>query len=97
MSDGRIKVEFAAIEAAGGQIKSAAGQMDGELDTLRSQLAPLGEAYTGAAKEAWRAVQDDWEKAQKELNEVLASIGIATTQAAQDYQETEHGVKGLWG
>lgn len=97
MSDGRIKVEFAAVEAAGAQIKGTSQKMDGELDTLRSQLAPLSEAYTGAAKEAWFQVQQSWNDAQNELNQVLAQIGAATTQAASDYQETESGVTRLWG
>ncbi|CAM4188819.1 WXG100 family type VII secretion target [Kibdelosporangium persicum] len=97
MPNGEIKVEFAAVEAAGAQIKGTASKMDQELDTLRSQLAPLEAAYTGAAKEAWHQVQTSWNNAQNELNQVLAQIGAATTQAASDYQSTESGVAKLWG
>lgn len=97
MPDGEIKVSFPAIEAAGAQIKATSGKMDQELDTLRSQLAPLVDAYQGAAREAWNTVQTDWNNAQEELNRVLAQIGAATSQAAQDYAETEQGVTRLWG
>lgn len=92
-----IKVSFAAVQEAGASIKGTANKMDSELDTLRSQLAPLVEAYQGEARDRWEAVQKDWEQAQAELNQVLAQIGAATTQAADDYQSTEKGVAGLWG
>jgi ESAT-6 family protein len=97
MPNGNIKVTFGAIEEGAANITSTSQKMDGELDTLRSQLAPLREAYQGASKEAWDAVQQSWNTAQEELNQVLASIGTATRQAGQDYQETEGNVGKLWG
>lgn len=97
MPDGQIQVSFAAVEEAGSNIASTSKKMDDELDNLRRQLAPLGEAYTGGAKDAWRAVQDSWEKAQEEMNQVLASIGSAVAQAAESYRSTEGGVTKLWG
>ncbi|MBP2322507.1 WXG100 family type VII secretion target [Kibdelosporangium banguiense] len=98
MPDGQnIKVTFGAIEEAGGNIDATAKKMDSELDALRSQLAPLAEAYVGASRDAWRAVQESWERAQEELNQVLASIGAATKQAADDYRMTEGNVGKLWG
>jgi WXG100 family type VII secretion target len=98
MPDGQnIKVSFGAVEEAGAQINGTAAKMDNELDTLRSNLAPLSAAYEGASKEAWFAVQQSWEKAQEELNQVLASIGAATKQAADDYRMTEGNVGKLWG
>ncbi|MET0132064.1 MAG: WXG100 family type VII secretion target [Kibdelosporangium sp.] len=97
MPDGNIKVSFAAIQEAAGNIKTAFGKMEGELDTLKSQIAPLREAYQGEAKEKWDAVQNEWNTAQTELNTVLNSIGIAVAQAGDDYQATEKGVGNLWG
>ncbi|MET0233876.1 MAG: WXG100 family type VII secretion target [Kibdelosporangium sp.] len=95
--NGSIKVTFGAIEEAGANIDAASKKMDSELDSLRSQLSPLVNAYTGAARDAWVSVQTSWERAQEELNQVLASIGAATKQAASDYQETEGNVGKLWG
>jgi WXG100 family type VII secretion target len=98
MPDGQnIKVSFGAIEEAGANINATAAKMDNELDTLRSQLAPLGASYEGASKEAWEAVQNSWNQAQMELNQVLASIGAATKQASEDYVNTEGAVGKLWG
>ena len=97
MPDGSIKVTFGAIEEAGANITATSQKMDSELDNLRSKLAPLQAAYTGASKEAWDAVQQSWNKAQEELNQVLASIGAATKQAADDYRMTEGNVGKLWG
>src|SRR3954465_15861940 len=92
-----IKVSFAAIEAAGDNIRAAFGKMTTELDDLKSNLAPLREAYTGDAQVAWDAVQQKWNNDQEELNQVLSQIGTAVSQAAQDYSETESGVKKMWG
>jgi 6 kDa early secretory antigenic target len=92
-----IQVNFAAVEEAGENIKAAFGKMTSELDDLKGKLAPMAEAYQGQARDAWYAVQNDWNKAQEELNVVLNSIGAAVAQAAQDYRATEHGVGGLWG
>jgi WXG100 family type VII secretion target len=97
MPEGNIKVTFGAIEEAGSNIKATSQKMDSELDTLRSQLAPLVDAYTGASRDAWVQVQTSWETAQEELNQVLASIGAATNQAAEDYRNTEGNVGKLWG
>ncbi|MEV4317571.1 WXG100 family type VII secretion target [Actinocrispum sp. NPDC049592] len=96
MPDG-IKVDFAAVEAAGSDITSTFNKMTSELDTLKQNLAPLRAAYTGEAQVAWDNVQRDWEKSMAELAQILSSIGTAVSQAAQDYQQTEHGVKRLWG
>jgi 6 kDa early secretory antigenic target len=97
MPDGEIKVSFAAVEEAGSQIKSGYQKMSDELDTLKAKLAPIRESYQGASRDKWDAVMQDWQKNQAELNQVLASIGAAVAQAAQDYRETENKVGGLWG
>jgi WXG100 family type VII secretion target len=98
MPDGsEIKVSFAAIEEAGSNIKAGYNKMSEELDTLKGKLAPMREIYQGEARDKWDAVQKDWEKNQAELNQVLAAIGAAVAQAAQDYRDTERGVGSLWG
>jgi WXG100 family type VII secretion target len=96
MPDG-IKVEFAAVEQAGSNITATFNKMTSELDTLKSQLAPLRAAYTGDAQVAWDTVQKDWDTSMADLAQILSSIGTAVSQAAQDYAETEGGVKKLWG
>lgn len=96
MPDG-IKVEFAAVEQAGANITATFNKMTSELDTLKSQLAPLRAAYTGDAQVAWDTVQKDWDTSMADLAQILSSIGTAVSQAAQDYAETEGGVKRLWG
>jgi early secretory antigenic target protein ESAT-6 len=96
MPDG-IKVEFAAVEEAGANITSTFNKMTSELDTLKGQLAPLRAAYTGDAQIAWDTVQKDWDESMAALGQIMSSIGTAVSQAAQDYLETEGGVKKLWG
>ena len=97
MPDGNIKVDFGAVEGAGADIKATFNKMTSELDTLKSNLAPLRNAYTGEAQQAWDAVQQDWDRSMGELAQILSSIGAAVSQAAEEYRSTEHGVKRLWG
>ncbi|GAB3910555.1 hypothetical protein GCM10029964_114670 [Kibdelosporangium lantanae] len=97
MPVGEIKVSFAAIEAAGENIRAAFNKMVSELDDLKAKLSPLREAYEGEARDAWDRLQQDWNNKQDELNQVLSAIGTAVAQAAQDYQGTENQVKGMWG
>jgi early secretory antigenic target protein ESAT-6 len=98
MPDGdEIKVSFAAVEEAGSNIKSGFQKMTDELDTLKAKLAPIREIYQGESRDKWDAVMQQWEKDQGELNQVLASIGTAVAQAAEDYRHTEKSVGGLWG
>lgn len=97
MPNGQIKVSFAAIEAAGENIRAAFNKMTSELDDLKAKLAPLREAYNGEARDLWDATQQKWNQHQDEMNQVLSAIGTAVAQAAQDYQGTENQVKGMWG
>lgn len=96
MPDGGIKVSFGALQSAAGSISSNAAKVQGSLDDLKSYLQPLVSTWTGAASEAYTAHQAKWDQAAADLQQVLAAIGTATQQAAEDYQTGEKTNTARW-
>jgi early secretory antigenic target protein ESAT-6 len=97
MPDGMIKVGFAQIAEASANIGSTAKTVDSLLDDLKSRLNPIRESYTGEARAAWEATQQQWDTAAADLNQVLAQIGTAVQQAGENYQAAEKANVSRWG
>ncbi|HVK24769.1 MAG TPA: WXG100 family type VII secretion target [Actinokineospora sp.] len=93
----QIQVNFAEVAAASQSLSSTAGQLESLLNDLKSRLAPLQAGYTGAAKEAWDAKQNEWNRAQDDLRQVLASIGMAVQQSGDNYEAVEKANAAKWG
>lgn len=89
MPDGQIKVSFGQLEAAAGNISTQAAKIQGSLDDLKQYLAPLVAGWQGQASEEYNVHQRAWDSAATDLQQVLASIGTAVQNAAQDYREGE--------
>lgn len=84
-----IKVQFGALETAGGNITSAAGKVQTSLDDLKSYLQPLVSTWTGSAQEAYLQLQAKWDNAAHDLQQVLHSIGVAVHAANDNYRAGE--------
>jgi WXG100 family type VII secretion target len=97
MPDGQISVNFAEVAAASQSLSSTAGQLETLLGDLKQRLAPLEAGYTGSAKEAWAAKQAEWNSAQDDLRQVLASIGAAVQQSGENYESVEKANAAKWG
>lgn len=96
MPDGGIKVSFGALQSAAGSISSNAAKVQGSLDDLKSYLQPLVSTWMGAAAEAYNAHQAKWDAAAADLQQVLAAIGTAVNQAAEDYTAGERTNTARW-
>ncbi|MFI9814803.1 WXG100 family type VII secretion target [Saccharothrix variisporea] len=84
-----IKVSFAELGNAAGSISSQAGQVEQQLEDLKSRLQPIINLWEGAASEAYMEKQRAWDTAAADLQSVLASIGVAVQQATEAYQAAE--------
>ena len=84
-----IRVSFADIAAGQQSVASAASRIDGQLTDLRTFLAPLVADWTGTASETYQARQREIDAAWRDLNQVLASVGVHLGQAHDAYRETE--------
>ncbi|MBC6446321.1 WXG100 family type VII secretion target [Actinokineospora xionganensis] len=97
MPNDMIKVNFAEVANASQALSSSAGKLETLLGELKQRLAPLEAGYEGAAKEAWHAKQQEWNRAQDDLRQVLASIGMAVQQSGDNYEATEKANAAKWG
>lgn len=84
-----IKVTFGALEAAGGNITSAATKVQTSLDDLKSYLQPLVSTWTGEAQTTYLQLQQKWDQAAADLQQVLHSIGVAVHTANSAYNAGE--------
>ena len=91
-----VKVTFGELSAAQGNISSTVNAVNGQLDDLKSFLAPMVSTWEGAAAETYNALQRQWDTAAADLTRVLADIGRALGDAEDGYRATERANTALW-
>jgi WXG100 family type VII secretion target len=89
-----ISVNYAALEAAEGQIKAISAGMDDKLAALRSKLQQI--VWEGADQQRYQEHQAQWDRAVADLNQVLAQIGAAVGVANSNYKQTEQANASMW-
>jgi WXG100 family type VII secretion target len=79
------------------EIHNASARLNAALDDLRSQIAPLQEVWTREAAEAYRIEQARWDQAATALNEMLANLGNAVRDGADDVATADRSAASAWG
>lgn len=79
------------------EIHATSARLNGALEDLRAQIAPLQEVWTRQAADAYRLEQTRWERAAAVLNEILFSLGNAVRDGADDIAATDRSAAGAWG
>lgn len=79
------------------EIHATSARLNGALDDLRAQIAPLQEVWTRQAADAYRIEQARWEQAAAALNEILFSLGNAVRDGADDVADTDRRAASAWG
>ncbi|KUH73612.1 type VII secretion protein EsxT [Mycolicibacterium novocastrense] len=79
------------------EIHATSARLNGALEELRVQIAPLQQVWTRQAAEAYRLEQARWEQAAGALNEILFSLGNAVRAGADDVAATDRSAAGAWG
>lgn len=97
MSAGELKVNFGGLDAAASDIMASANQIEGRIDALESELAPLRSDWTGAASESYQQAKVKWDQGMADMKALLADIGTAVTSSNSDYQATESQNQSRWG
>lgn len=87
---GVVKVTFGELAAAQSNISSTVNAVNGQLDDLKSFLAPMVSTWDGAAAQSYNDLQRQWDAAAAQLNQVLAQIATAVGTANDHYQQAEH-------
>ncbi len=97
MNAGELKVNFGSLDAAAADIRASANQIEGRLDALESELAPLRSDWTGSASSAYQQAKAKWDAGMADMKVLLAEIGTAVTTSNSDYQSTENSNTSRWG
>jgi WXG100 family type VII secretion target len=79
------------------EIHATSARLNGALDDLRAQIAPLQEVWTREAANAYRVEQARWEQAASALNEILFNLGSAVRDGADDVAATDRSAANAWG
>ncbi len=90
-----IKVDYAALENARGQMQVIARTLDEKLDTLKSGLQKM--QWEGSDQASYQAYQAQWDAAVRDINQILNEIGNAVGIARENYVNTETSNAKLWG
>jgi len=85
----RYQVDSEAVLSATGAVRTSIGRIQSEVAGLHSQLTNLQASWTGQASTAFSGVVADWKVTQQRVEENLAAINQALTQAGQQYADIE--------
>jgi len=79
------------------EIHATSARFNAALDELRSQIAPLLQAWTREAAQAYGTEQSRWDQSAASLNEILFSLGNAVREGADDVAATDRAAASAWG
>ncbi len=85
----RYQVDSEAVLSATGAVRTSIGRIQSEVASLHGQLTNLQGSWTGQAATAFGGVVADWRITQQRVEENLAAINQALSQAGQQYAEIE--------
>ena len=92
-----LRVEFGAMQHAGDSIITALRTLQGQLDQLERDAAPLVATWQGDAQQAYQQRQTRWREAAEHLSVMLRDIKRALDESAADYLHTENQNSALFG
>ncbi len=92
-----LSYNFGEIEHSVRQdIHSTSARFNAALDELGSQIAPLRQLWTSEAATAYRAEQLKWHQSATALNEILAELGNAVRDGAEEMANADRRAAGVW-
>jgi len=92
-----IKVTPEQLHALSGRVSASSAQIEGELATLRSTLAPLGSDWAGAAQSRFVALFAEWQAGAEKVHDALTGISALLGQAGLAYADAESRIAASFG
>lgn len=95
--DSVLSYNFGEIEYSVRQeIHSTSARFNAALDELRARIAPLQQLWTSEAAAAYQAEQLKWHQSATALNEMLAALGNAVRDGADEVADADRRAAGVW-
>lgn len=86
---GQFGAQFEQMQGAANHVAEVNQSVQGQLASLRNQLAPLAGAWKGQAATAFAVLMERWDADARGLNEALNSIGEQIRGSGSTYAQTD--------
>jgi WXG100 family type VII secretion target len=97
MTTDGIKVAGAGIDALVSDMKSGLTSLEQRLETMKGDLQPYVQQWSGSAREAYAQAQRDWDKQIEECRLLLEDVRQAVITSKEDYLAGELRNTNMWG
>lgn len=84
-----LRVDHAGLDAAAGDLRRTVNEIDGRLNRLEQELAPLRSDWTGNAQQAYVAAKARWDGAIQEMRDLLDQTGRSVLQSNAEYRAAD--------
>ncbi len=91
-----IQVTPEQLASVSSQLNNGAATIEQTLQQLKSQVAPLQDAWKGMAQQRFMELYTQWETSSQKLQESLHGIAQMTNQASQTYESSEQQIAGYF-
>ena len=88
-----IQVTSADLGNLGHQVGAGAQNIQGELNTLKSQVDAIRSTWSGAAQAQFEQLYHEWQTSALQLHHALEGISTLLGSAATHYQDTEDAIR----
>lgn len=78
------------------EIHATSARFNAALDELSSRIAPLRQLWTSESAAAYQAEQLKWHQSATALNEILAELGNAVRDGAEEVADADRRAAGVW-
>lgn len=92
----QFTVDSEQVMAANGAIQQTIARLQGEVDTLHSQLINLNSSWTGLAANSFQELATRWRQTAASVEGQLGELGNALAHAANQYSEIEYANQRLF-
>lgn len=89
MSLDGLRVHHAGLDAAADDLRRTVNDIDGRLNRLEQELAPLRSDWTGNAQQAYVAAKARWDRAIAEMRDLLDETSRSVRQSNLEYQAAD--------
>lgn len=91
-----IAYDFGMIAQASSDIQATSRNINGMLDQLKSDIAPMTAEWEGSSASAYQDAQRRWDGAAEELNTVLQSVSRAVDDANARMSQINTSAANSW-
>jgi WXG100 family type VII secretion target len=89
MSLDGLRVNHAGLDTAADHLRRMVNDIDGRLNRLEQELAPLRSDWSGNAQQAYLGAKARWDRAIGEMRDLLDQTGQTVLQSNAEYQAAD--------